>query len=72
MTGFATEQVLTLIALGLERLGHAVIGFHPVAHHAGVEQVLAADGDELFQADVAKRVRSKQTCRDLGPLFGRH
>src|SRR3984957_10829445 len=32
MARFAAEQVLVLVALGLQHLGHAAIGLHPVVH----------------------------------------
>src|SRR5579864_6783683 len=50
VAGAATEQVLVLVALGLEHLGHAVVGLYPVvhavAHDVRVEQVRVADGEE--------------------------
>ena len=53
MAGTATEQILILIAFGLEHFGHLVVRFdpvvHAVAHDVGVEQIPIAHGDE--QAD---------------------
>ena len=53
MAGTATEQILILIAFGLEHFGHLMVRFdpvvHTVAHNVWIERIPIAHGNE--QAD---------------------
>src|SRR5262249_37484373 len=53
VAGVSAEEILVLIALALQHLGHAVVGLDPVVHaiaqDVGVEQVAVPHGNENSQ-----------------------
>ena len=57
VTGILTKKILVLITLGLENLGHPVVGFHPVMH---------AIAHDVWVKEVIIPHRKKETDGFLG------